>query len=882
MMDTNAACIISIFEAAKEKFDQLSELMDDNFLWLEQIQEEARKAFGRNSLSLLPKTPGVKRKRPALSSQNDQIKSPSKCSSTFVDESENKKFKIDDMSTIAEISDVSVFDNTQNTSTRSLRPRKKKSAPRPLKKSKRIAKQRASNLNKSIENKKNSTIVLDTPSPILGESTLAYNDAADIVDDTISKISPINHPIQPHVASVIKLLAKSTQKVTSKKSISHPTNMLDDVKISLFGYQLADDEMKMSSPSVSLIPRAESVSTPIEMALDPQRSNSVSTPKEASLDPKTPKTITKSKSVLNDIRFDVLEQDSPDEIESPSPSTLAKDLIVSLEDISSPKRTTLIPQTPHTLPKTSCESGEASDEKTTDDSMEYTIDDIKQEEILQLKQKEVIEPQSVDHKSQTQNMAEQEASCVNDSKGMETSGRRDTYKVMVQQAQSPSYERYNSKLFEISDDVKANSPASFVSKGPKIIKPISGKNIVSGVKSFLNRGTTPPRVKNKEELYQKKAADLEKKEQQRQKAVDEANQRKQKLMEMKKKQRDEREKRLLEIRAKRQEEEERRRKEMEMRNNKSQKNREEIKRIRELEDKKKRELREMKTAVAEQRRLKEEEQQQKRIHLQIEEEERRCEMMKRKMEYEEQERLKKKHQAEKDEKDRLKQLEKDKLLQEERKIRELEEKERHRQEVERKLKEERERERLEKQKQEQRIRQAEKEIAEANKKREIEADKASNLKKNNTFTTQNAKNKTFSPSVVVGKENIVKATYKNSPNNGAVKGTVKPAFKAPIGLPLKLRESTYTSYDIDDLNSDDSTDDEAEPCRRIPSWAQGIELKSQLLYQFHNQVDPDDIFINCMEPCRLDKIFLRNKERYFKRTSSAHWDSPILKTKVYR
>ena len=162
-----------------------------------------------------------------------------------MDESENKKFKIDDMSTIAEITDVSVFDSTQNTSTRSLRPRKKKSAPRPLKKSKRIAKQRASNLNKSIENKKNSTIILDTPSPILGESTLAYNEP-DVVDDTISKISPINHPIQPHVASVIKQLAKSTQKVTSKKSISHPTNLLDDVKVSLFGYQPTDSEIKVS------------------------------------------------------------------------------------------------------------------------------------------------------------------------------------------------------------------------------------------------------------------------------------------------------------------------------------------------------------------------------------------------------------------------------------------------------------------------------------------------------------------------------------------------------------------------------------------------------------------------------------------------------------
>ena len=41
---------------------------------------------------------------------------------------------------------------------------------------------------------------------------------------------------------------------------------------------------------------------------------------------------------------------------------------------------------------------------------------------------------------------------------------------MVQQAQSPSVEKCNAKLFDISNDVKSNSPASIVSKGPKIIK----------------------------------------------------------------------------------------------------------------------------------------------------------------------------------------------------------------------------------------------------------------------------------------------------------------------------------------------------------------------------------------------------------------------------
>jgi len=123
----------------------------------------------------------------------------------------------------------------------------------------------------------------------------------------------------------------------------------------------------------------------------------------------------------------------------------------------------------------------------------------------------------------------------------------------------------------------------------------------------------------------------------------------------------------------------------------------------------------------------------------------------------------------------------------------------------------------------------------------------------------------------------VKATYKNSP---VLAKAVTKYHKAPVPL-MKLRESTYTSYSIDELNSDDSTDDECEPTKRIPSWAQGLALKSQLLFQMDNHIEPDDIFVNCMEPCRLDKIFLKNKERYFKRTSSAHWDSPLLKSKLY-
>ena len=136
-------------------------------------------------------------------------------------------------------------------------------------------------------------------------------------------------------------------------------------------------------------------------------------------------------------------------------------------------------------------------------------------------------------------------------------------------------------------------------------------------------------------------------------------------------------------------------------------------------------------------------------------------------------------------------------------------------------------------------------------------------------STKPAKN-TFKPDLN-GNANVIRspATYQKSK---PPKGNFNPPR-----VPLMIRESTYVSYDIDDLCSDDDTDDECEPNKRIPSWAQGNDLRTQLNQQFYTNINPDDIFINCNKPCRLEKIFKRNRERYFRRTSSAYGSSPILK-----
>ncbi|NWW57462.1 INCE protein, partial [Ifrita kowaldi] len=80
------------------------------------------------------------------------------------------------------------------------------------------------------------------------------------------------------------------------------------------------------------------------------------------------------------------------------------------------------------------------------------------------------------------------------------------------------------------------------------------------------------------------------------------------------------------------------------------------------------------------------------------------------------------------------------------------------------------------------------------------------------------------------------------------------------------------SYGLD-LNSDDSTDDESNPRKPIPAWADGARLQEAIVHQYYHPVDVDALFGAIPSP-RLEHIFYKSKPRYFKRTSSAVWHSP--------
>ncbi|NXR42284.1 INCE protein, partial [Zosterops hypoxanthus] len=97
---------------------------------------------------------------------------------------------------------------------------------------------------------------------------------------------------------------------------------------------------------------------------------------------------------------------------------------------------------------------------------------------------------------------------------------------------------------------------------------------------------------------------------------------------------------------------------------------------------------------------------------------------------------------------------------------------------------------------------------------------------------------------------------------GSLKGTQGP--ESP--------PANENSYGLD-LNSDDSTDDESNPRKPVPAWADGAQLQQAIVHQYYHPVDLDALFGAIPSP-KLEDIFYKNKPRYFKRTSSAVWHSP--------
>jgi len=80
------------------------------------------------------------------------------------------------------------------------------------------------------------------------------------------------------------------------------------------------------------------------------------------------------------------------------------------------------------------------------------------------------------------------------------------------------------------------------------------------------------------------------------------------------------------------------------------------------------------------------------------------------------------------------------------------------------------------------------------------------------------------------------------------------------------------NYGLEDLKSDEDTDDEDCPRKQVPQWAEGTLLRTALLKQCYMGPDLDMIFSSIDMP-DLTIMFDHQRKRFTKRTSSACWEN---------
>ena len=98
----------------------------------------------------------------------------------------------------------------------------------------------------------------------------------------------------------------------------------------------------------------------------------------------------------------------------------------------------------------------------------------------------------------------------------------------------------------------------------------------------------------------------------------------------------------------------------------------------------------------------------------------------------------------------------------------------------------------------------------------------------------------------------------------------------PPPVKVKRQPPSQENYNIEDLNSDDSTDEEDNPRKKIPAWARPPALTAAIFKQEYSNIDVNSIFDSVPAP-NLEEIFTKKKQRYLHRTSSAIWNSPPLR-----
>jgi len=285
---------------------------------------------------------------------------------------------------------------------------------------------------------------------------------------------------------------------------------------------------------------------------------------------------------------------------------------------------------------------------------------------------------------------------------------------------------------------------------------------------------------------------------------------------------------------------------------------------------------------------------------------------KEKQEREDQEKLRREEQErfKRDEEERLKREKQEAIRMEEQERLKKEQQERLRKELQEKSKAEKERIeqelwRLKKEKEakenERKLREAgelkerkERELKER-KEKELKAEKENEINEREAYHQKRFGQKqfgepkrTFDKAELDIKQSSIRSPMHPAPHSGqqSVQKVQCTTYNTPTlskTISKKKKSPSLQTYDINSLSEDDSTDDEEDPAQAIPSWASGTNIKRALAAQIKSDINPHEIFVDMLEPPKLEKMFPKLRARFFKRTSSACWDHPPrpFKTMLY-
>jgi len=420
---------------------------------------------------------------------------------------------------------------------------------------------------------------------------------------------------------------------------------------------------------------------------------------------------------------------------------------------------------------------------------------------------------------------------------------------------------------------------------------LTGTKFASGVSSFINKKTTPNKTISPADEMRLREARLKEKEQKEAERKQRLKDRQEAELEEKRKKNKERQEKAEQMRLEREKMEAANRIKTAKTKNalltladkkKAEKDKEE-------REKKKEQLR--KAEMAEIKRSEEEAKRLAKQQQMIDEEKRREEEKRKIIEEQERDRLRKLDEQRRQEEALRNEKQRQERQEQERLRRQADEKEKERQRHLEQRKKEMEKERIERQKLEmERLRQKEVEKATASqRKAEEEALKAKVDEKPLPKIPVSNLNSTYDVNSAASNASALNSTY--NAGSKALNTTQTVVGKA-ADTTFEVTEHDASSYDmtpkrlptpptndnyvIDDLASDDETDDEENPRKKIPLWAEKQQLRPALVKQTYKPPNLAELF-GVIEAPDLTHIFTNVvKKKYIRRGSSGIWDCPIL------